>query len=547
MPMSARLAMVALGTVMLVGGCTQNPEDPGALTPINASNVPPVPTNVRLQVLPSQVVVSWEVADTTGVTMYRVYRAVGTGEFSFLGGTTNLAYTDHSVAAGNTYRYQVASLKGGLEGVHSVTVSATPNMFAIVLDGGVAATAANSVSPGSRKIVVGLVAPATTVAFRLSEDPTLAGAAVQSYNPGNPVGLFALSAGDGPKTVYAQFTDVDGSISETVSASIILDTKAVIESVTEDSSGQVLGANDILHVTVTVDSTGGVVHADLPGAFQGLELFDDGTNGDAMAFDGTYERDFWITPGLETRASVVTASFLDEVGNEANERSSATRVTIADPPDSVSWQNFLIRVTGASIELHWTMNHNADFGEYRIFRSLRALPGDPIPAVTDTSALVAAIPGQSTVSIVDDGPPGGFPGGGKYSWGIVVIDENGFESPMAKTTYTLGYDPVLSAFSLTPANGPSTTTFQWNATYSHGQASPPEYVNVVVDGTLIFPMTRVSGSPPNWVGGEAFQVSVTGLTNGSHRHYYEARDSNGVSVRYPEDPTASLAGPLVTP
>lgn len=544
--MSTRLAMIAMGTLMILGGCTQQPTDPGPILPVTGSNVPPVPANVRLQVLPNQVVVSWDVADDSGVTLYRVYRAVGNGAFAFLSGTSVKNYTDHSVASAVTYRYQVASVKGQLEGERSVTVSATPNTYAIVLDGGVAVTAANSVQPGSRKIVVGLVAPATTVSFRLSEDETLAGASVQSYDPGNPTGLFTLSAGDTLKTVYGQFTNVDGSTSETVSATIALDTKAVIEAVTEDSAGQVRRANDILHVTVVVDTTGGIVRADLPGAFAALELFDDGTNGDMNAFDGTYERDFWITPGLETRAEVVTASFLDEVGNVASDRASDTRVTIADPPDSVKWETHLIAVTGASISLSWTMNRNADFAEYRIYRSLRALPTDPIPAVTDTSTLVASIPDRSTVSIIDAGGSAGFPGGGKYTWGIAVVDENGFQSPMAKATYTLSYDAALSANSLTPSYGTPATTFQWDVTYSHGQAVPPDYVLLIVDNSLVFPMNRVSGSAPNWVGGEVYRVDVTGLTTGMHTYRYEARDGNGVFVRIPQI-GGSLAGPQVTP
>ncbi|MBZ0268160.1 fibronectin type III domain-containing protein, partial [bacterium] len=261
--MFTRLAMIVLGTTLLTAsGCTQDPVAPGTSSTVTA-DVPPVPENVVLTVSPRQIVVTWTIPAGSGVTNYRVYRATGTGGYDVLGSTANLAYTDNSVATAQTYHYQVAAVKGGLESVRSVTVTATPNVHAIVLDGGVAATAADDVLPGSRQIVVGLVAPETTVSFRLSENADLSGSTEQSFDAADPVGLFALSAGDGMKTVYAQFADLDGSLSQIVSASIVLDTRAVIESVSEDSGGSVLGVNDILHVSVVVDTTGGIASVSL--------------------------------------------------------------------------------------------------------------------------------------------------------------------------------------------------------------------------------------------------------------------------------------------
>lgn len=539
--MHTRLAMIVLGTTLLtVSGCTQDPTAPGTTT-TDPADIPPVPENVALTVSPHQIVVSWTIPAGSGVTNYRVYRAEGTGTYDVLGTTANQAYTDNSVATATTYHYQVAAVKGGLESERSVTVTATPNVHAIVLDGGVAATAADDILPGSRQIVVGLVAPETTVSFQLSESATLAGAAVQSFDAAEPIGLFALSPGDGMKTVYARFTDADGSVSGIVSASIILDTKAVIESVTEDSGGSVLGVNDVLHVAVTVDATGGIATVTLPGVLAGANLFDDGTHGDATALDGVYERDFVIPAGVETRNRAISAAFTDEVGNVAAGAASATLVTVADPPAGPAWLTQLNEVRGTSIDLYWTKNLDADFAEYRIYRSLRALPADPDPTVTTGSFVVAVITDRAVQTLTD----GGFPGGGKYTWGIVAVDANGFLSTLATVTETVGYDPVLTGNSLTPPNASSGTTFTWNVTYSHGGNVPPASVNVVVDGTLVFPMTRVSGGAADWVGGEAYAVQVTGLTTGSHTHRFETEDANGLTGRFPA--TGSLAGPLVTP
>ncbi|MBZ0267888.1 hypothetical protein K8I85_07020, partial [bacterium] len=254
-----------------------------------------------------------------------------------------------------------------------------------------------------------------------------------------------------------------------------------------------------------------------------------------------YERDFVIPAGVEVRARAITASFRDEVGNVAAGASTTTLVTIADPPAGPEWQEQLIAVRGASVDLYWSKNLDADFAEYRIYRSLRALPADPDPAVTVNSGPVAVITDRAVQALTDDG----FPGGGKYAWGVVAVDANGFVSPLDATVQTLAFDPALTANSLTPPNAPNGSTFQWDVTYSHGSNVAPASVNVVVDGTLVFPMTRVNGGAPDWVAGEAYTVSVTGLGTGSHTHRFTAEDGNGLTVSAPA--SGSLAGPLVTP
>src|SRR5262249_7158336 len=56
--------------------------------------------------------------------------------------------------------------------------------------------------------------------MRVSEDSNFSGAAWQPYSASLP---FTLSAGDGAKTVYAQFRDADHNVSAKVSDGITLD------------------------------------------------------------------------------------------------------------------------------------------------------------------------------------------------------------------------------------------------------------------------------------------------------------------------------------
>lgn len=518
---------------LLLVSCTQKPLDPGAHDPVADSDVAPTPVNVRLSVTSASVTIDWDVLVATGITEYRVYRAEGTGAFRWLASTSAQTYVDAAVVTGVTYRYQVSAIKGGLEGARSASVTAVPDVFGIVLEGGAEATSASSVAPGSFKIVVGLLAPPHTVSFRVSENPTLVGAAVQSFNPGFPTATFQLTQGDGLKTVYAKFTTEGGSVSELVSASIILDTKAVILQVTEDSAGQILTVDDVLHVAVAVDSTGGTVQADIGDAAFDLELFDDGTNGDAVAFDGMYERDFTVTAGVEVVEGVVLASFTDAVGNAADDRSAATKVTIADPPAASTFDALATVVTGASIQLVWSRNLDSDFAEYRLFRA-------PGTTVTELDTRIATITTQGTLTHTDSA----LTPGATFTWGIVVVDDNGFRSPLRSITDTVGADPVLSGITLSPSSGTQSTSFQWDCVYRHADNSAPTEINVVVDGQFILPMAQVGGGT-NWVGGESFRVNAN-LATGPHTHYLEAVAADGSRTRNPANPNTSFNGPLVT-
>jgi hypothetical protein len=118
-----------------------------------------------------------------------------------------------------------------------------------------------------------------------------------------------------------------------VSDSIVLDTKAVIVSVTEDSGGATLGVGSVLHLAVAVDSTGGTVTVDFTDGVDdfvsNLPCFDDGTFGDPVAGDGVYERDWTVPAGLGFSNALVRAEFQDDVGNVAVPTTAATRLTIS--------------------------------------------------------------------------------------------------------------------------------------------------------------------------------------------------------------------------
>jgi len=136
-----RLPAITLLAAAL-GACGNQPDRLTAVPPLDPSDIPPTPTNVVAQVSSSTVTLSWTVSSPAGVTEYRVYRAEDTeAMFQYLASTGQTAYSDQQVVNGVAYRYQIAALKGALEGERSATVSAVPNAISLVLEGGAAVVA----------------------------------------------------------------------------------------------------------------------------------------------------------------------------------------------------------------------------------------------------------------------------------------------------------------------------------------------------------------------------------------------------------------------
>ena len=530
---------VKLGILLalaLPAGCAQAPTDPTGDVPVPPGQVPPIPINLNVEVSPGEVLLTWTVSDATGVTDYRVYRATSTSAFQLWSSPVTTSFRDTQAFSGSTFRYQVAARRGGLEGERSAIVSATPGLFSLVLEGGAAVTGGNAVEVGSRKIRLGLVAPAGTVAYRVSEDSTLAGSPRQGFDGIAPTAIFTLSPGDGRKTVYVKYEDAGGAESVLISSSILLDTKAIIVSVTESSGGAVLLVNDTLHLTARVDTTGGVAMADIGTQFVGLRLFDDGTNGDPVAFDGSYERNFVIPAGAEVVNALVVASFTDEVGNRADNAGAATRVTIAEPPRVVTFDVGGSVVRGAGIRLEWTRNSDADFSKYRIYRS--AAGGT---TVSESSTLIASITDREVLTYLD----AGLVGGTTYTWGVQAVDQNGFRSALDPLTRALAHDPQLSSTSVSPGSGSPSTVFTYSVTYRHAGSVAPAFVQLIVDANQAFAMTKVGGGS-NWVAGEVYQATAN-LAQGGHTYYFQTVAVDSSSGRNPATPGLVLGGPSVTP
>jgi hypothetical protein len=326
------------------------------------------------------VTLSWRYGDLSAVDHFLVYRShIGSGGPRRLAATTDLSYVDEGLVNGIEFSYLVGAVdERGIEGHRAGPVSAVPRSYSITINGGEAYT-------NSRSVVLTLSAFADIVEMILSNDETFQGAEWQPFSEG-PID-WTLTAGDGMKYSYARFRDGGGLATAPVSDSIILDTYAHIDEVTEDTGGEVMLVGDIIHFTVVAGEPGGTARV----AFRDqhfIFLWDDGTGGDVQPDDGVYEVDYVVQSGDEVFDALVVGAFTDVAMNQATPVAASSRITINEPPHGVEFAPPFV-VGPDTVRLFWSESGDADFASYNLYMG-------PEPGVTEEN-------GELIVAITDVG------------------------------------------------------------------------------------------------------------------------------------------------
>ncbi len=413
------LAAALLGLItVVVAGCLSdlveptrdNPLDPD--NPSTDSQEPAKPSALTAFVADRLVVLTWSMSDTTVVGSYNVYRwEVEEGDdviesFELLGTSETRMYDDVEVRNGVQYAYEVSAVNhAGLEGKVSSSIRATASIYGVSIESGRVKTA-------TRNVTLTMSAAIGTQRMQISNSSDLAGA---QWEPYRVTPAWELLAGDGEKTVYARFRDADDNESDTVNDDIVLDTRAAISSVTEDSGGEEMEAGDTIHFTIATGEPHGVATVAIGAAVQDILLHDDGTSGDTVPNDGVYERDYIVEYGVEIIHGVVTGDFMDDIGNRAEPVIAPGRVTILEYPTAVVLHAPAPR-SEQRIDLSWTRNNDADFDSYKVYRSY--IPG--VDVSTDRE-LIAEITNQPATDFSDTGL---WPDS-TYYYAVYVIDQIG--------------------------------------------------------------------------------------------------------------------------
>ncbi len=377
--------VLLLLSVVGILSCGEKPSGP---TATSIEDFPAPPINIKASVGDRVVGLSWRHPNSGNVTKYKIYRQDSTAQtFRSIGSSDELSYIDVNLQNNRTYRYKISAVGlNGLEGRTSEAVSAVPAIYGVIINSGQKYT-------NSLAVNLSLTAPSTTTLVKVSNDSLFTNAEWEAFSSPKS---WILSPGDGEKTVFVKFRNVqDIETLEANSDRIILDTEAVIRQITHDANKRILTPADTIHFIMDTGESGGRASVDINNVRIGLELFDNGEDGDSVPNDGIYEVDYVIPTGPEVESTLVVGHFRDKAGNVAANLDAPARVTIRKPPKAVE----LIEVaavigSSTSLNLFWSKNSDIDFSNYRIFRSLT-------PGVTNQSPLVTITQNQNVVTYTD--------------------------------------------------------------------------------------------------------------------------------------------------
>ncbi|HSH00837.1 MAG TPA: fibronectin type III domain-containing protein, partial [candidate division Zixibacteria bacterium] len=355
-------------------------------TPAGADvDPPPTPTNIQIALIDNGAVVSWSVFEPTAVAAYRIYVSDNglTGEYLLSGSTTNTTFTLTGLVSGREYYVSIASIsESGFEGTRSTPARAGIGAFSMTINN-------NNEFTNRRNVSVNFFLSAGIGRqVRLSENPSFSGAVWSAY-----AGLknFELSDGDGSKSVYAQLEFDDGStLNAPLKDTIILDTRAVIDSVRNDAGGaQLTGGDTVLFRLYTTETRG---DATVRFGGQTLSLFDDGTNGDQVTDDAVYTRLFIVPQNVEVTDAQVVGTFVDAAGNRADDALDVTLLNLANSPTPVTLS--ALAISESEIRLLWTQSSAVDFASYRVHRGLSS-------NVTESDQLVTTVSSVASTNYTD--------------------------------------------------------------------------------------------------------------------------------------------------
>jgi len=365
--------------------CGKRPSNP---TGIAAGEFPSPPINVKISVGDRAIGLDWSHADLGSITSFKIFRQDSSNqEFINVGSTDMLSFVETNLQNNQLYRYKINAVGvNGLEGESSAIVSARPAIFSILINSG-------QIFTTSRVVNLSFAAPSTTTLIQVSNDSLFTNSEWITFAPTRS---WTLTSGQGEKRVYAKFRDADDreSIGE-LKDSIILDSEAVIRSFSHNAVNRILTPADIVHFVLVAGEAGGQASLDINNIQQGIELFDDGSNGDPVAGDGIYEVDYIVPTGPEAEETLVFGRFTDGAGNASANLAAPSRITIRKPPKPVN----LIAVepvaaSSRSLNLFWSINSDPDFANYRIFRART-------PGVSTGSGLVTILQNRNATSFTD--------------------------------------------------------------------------------------------------------------------------------------------------
>jgi fibronectin type 3 domain-containing protein len=370
--MKTKLLLIAWLALSLFIACEQINEPER----ISRGDYPGAPTHLVAEVGDRSVHLSWN-APAGKITLYYLFRQDSTTlGWMNIDSCVATSYSDEDLLNGKQYSYRVTACnESGLQGELSDPVSARPGLYSVIINDGAFYT-------NSTTIALRFIAPGGTRYVKIALDSLFTQATWQLYSENIS---WSLMPGDGQKMVYAIFLDSQGNqTGSPVFDDIHLDTRSTIYSLALRGKESVYRTGDIIGIMMRTDELYGNASVNLGEVLGTVRLYDDGSHGDVTANDGVYCHDYLLPPCKDIFAVAITGAFTDFAGNAADEYVSSQTLTIENPPQAVELLE-PVRISARDDALHltWTVNRDADFSLYKLFRS-------ETPKVDSSSIMVAA-------------------------------------------------------------------------------------------------------------------------------------------------------------
>jgi fibronectin type 3 domain-containing protein len=347
---------------------------------------PPVPFGLKIIRQSDGLLLSWQTSTVASLRLFRIYVSDSLeGPYRIWDSTSGVLYSKDiaGLTIGHDYYFKVASVVlGNLEGELSTAVLGRYGVISIMINN-------DDKYTRNRTVNLSFSVPLIATTVMISENADFSGALWQDFAE---TATKTLSTGDGVKRLYAKFQFADGSESDGDAVdSIILDTRAIIDSVYMITSGPDLAAGDELIFFMDCGESDGNATVSF-GDVSGLRLFDDGTNGDLTSGDGVYSRRYTIPVNMEIVDGIIVGKFIDAAGNSAEEKIFPISLNIIRPPEAVPL--LAIAQSSASVRLSWARSAADDFAGYYLYR-------DTVQSVSSHSPLLTVISAQGTISYTD--------------------------------------------------------------------------------------------------------------------------------------------------
>jgi fibronectin type 3 domain-containing protein len=363
------------------------------------------------------------VPDASEIEFYRVYFSDSLEtEFRLLDETQQTSYIASNLQNGMQYDFRVSSVsQAGFEGYPSLTVSATPNLYSIIINNG-------SEFTDGRDITLALTAPVGSLYMQISNYPLFPEAYWESFSSTRS---WQLPSGDGDHNVYARFRDADDNTTAGYFFdTITLDTRAAIDSVTFSPVGQQFRAGDVVNFRLYGNELDGQSRITVGQNLVSIDLYDDGSEGDVVPDDGIYGADFEINNSLDFENAAVMGSFTDPAGNTADQARCRDNISVRRAPDPVS-----IYSVNSDYGRHdrllvsWTPSSAGDFAQYNLYRSNSA-------NIDSTDLLVRSLTSAQPSSLTDTG----LSQNTAYYYRVYVVDNTGLWSGSNEMSGTTAWD-----------------------------------------------------------------------------------------------------------